>query len=712
VERISDQISGAINSAYLHSELERESAESTILADLSRIVGSSLDIEIVYGRLISEVRNLISFNQLLICTVDAGQLTATSQCKWTDGFIEVNLAEAMPLAATILEGVVRDRRGTIIQNLPPKELAQKYPATEQLVEEGMLSFLIVPLMSDDRVIGTLCMASEIPVAYSDHNLDLMERVGFQIANSIANADLYRRRADAEALVTASEAKFRGRFSSAPDATIIVDASGKIRYSNSQTEDTFGYDQEELLGKSVADLIPEDRRGAHTTEMSTYVLSPKLRELSRDLAISGLRKDSSTFPAEIKLSPLNSDDGLLIICVVRDVSERIRLKQQLLQSQKMDAIGQLAGGVAHDFNNVLTAIIGNVQLALMMGVEDNNTRNRLQNIQTASDRAAGLTRQLLAFSRQQEVEPRLVNLNAIVMDMDNMVRRLIGEDIELTTLPIDELGTTNIDPGQFEQILMNLVANARDAMPNGGRLAIVTSNVYVDEKLAREHHGIEQGEFVVLTVTDTGTGIPDAIVPRIFEPFFTTKEIGSGTGLGLSTCYGIATQHGGFINVETQIGKGTSFTVHLPIADHSVQSLPIVAEPDELPMGKETILVVEDEPLVRAVVCDTLTRQGYSVLDATNGVDALRILNEVLDQQVDLMLTDVVMPLMSGTELADKMREIRPEIKVMYTSGYNDDSRIPLDSAEFEAIFLRKPFNLRDLIFKVRNVLDSPLTPIK
>ena len=383
-----------------------------------------------------------------------------------------------------------------------------------------------------------------------------------------------------------------------------------------------------------------------------------------------------------------------------------LEGQLLHAQKMEAVGSLAGGVAHDFNNLLTPILGYAQLAALDDGIDERLRGRLGEIEKAAAKASVLTQQLLAFSRRQIAEPKVINLNSLMFDVDNMLRRLIGEDIELVTLPAQNLGHVKVDPGQMEQVLVNLVLNARDAMPNGGKITIETACVDGEKLRDFAYLDTTSKAYAQVSISDTGTGIPEKMRMRIFEPFFTTKETGKGTGLGLSICYGIVTQNGGHIAVESEQGKGTTFRVYLPIVNDDLNTPDVDDDDTFLPVGNETVMLVEDETSVREMTATVLRRQGYEVLEATNGVDAIRLATEYADKRVDLLLTDVVMPLMGGRELAKKFRDIHPEAKLLYTSGYTDDKIVQQGAIEAGTEFIRKPFTLALLTQKVREVLEK------
>jgi len=417
--------------------------------------------------------------------------------------------------------------------------------------------------------------------------------------------------------------------------------------------------------------------------------------------------------ESHVQPLRNSDGELlgVIGVALDITDRKQLADQLRQSQKMQAVGELAGGVAHDFNNLLMVVKGHAEMLrdrlIAAGSAEGRdpARQNVLQIQQAAERAAALTRQLLAFSRMQVLQPRVLDLNEVVGGMIQMVSRVIGENIELAFLPGPNLGCTKADPTQIEQVVLNLVVNARDAMPNGGRLTIETSNIELDNRYAAQHAVVEPGPYIMLTVSDTGCGIDAATQARIFEPFFTTKEQGRGTGLGLATVYGVVKQSGGYIWVYSEVGHGTTFKIYLPLvmalSDAKVQEK-IHRAPEP---GTETILFVEDEMSVRELVTEYLSARGYRVLEAPDGVKALEIASEH-DGEIQLLITDVVMPHLSGRELATRVSARRPRLKVLYISGYTDDSIFRHGVLEGGMAFLQKPFNLKALAAKVREVLEG------
>ena len=396
--------------------------------------------------------------------------------------------------------------------------------------------------------------------------------------------------------------------------------------------------------------------------------------------------------------------MAVLGVCADITQRKVLEEQFRQSQKMEAIGRLAGGVAHDFNNILTVITGYGQMVLESVGNDADLRSQVEEILGAADHASVLTSQLLVFSRHQAVKREALDLHELVTRLEKMLRRLIGEDIRFETNCEPDLGLVRADATQIEQVIMNLAVNARDAMPAGGCLTLELANVELDSWYCETHVGVEEGPYVMLAVSDTGTGIPPEVRSRLFEPFFTTKERGKGTGLGLSTVYGIVKQAGGHVWVYSENNKGTVFKIYLPRVWESKATMETKAGSSALTGGAETVLLAEDEVGVRALVRSVLRQQGYCVLEASDVEDALRLCREYAGR-IDLLLTDVVMPIMSGRELAERAAEIRPDLKVLYMSGYTDNVVVHHGVSASETQFLQKPFTPRSLAQKVRAILD-------
>jgi len=519
------------------------------------------------------------------------------------------------------------------------------------------------------------------------------------------SELITERKKAEEALRARESKFRALLESSLDGIVIVDHTGRIAIVNDATEKLFGYKRDELLGQPPELLMPERFRAGHIGHRMDYSSHPRSRPMGSGLEVYGRRKDGTEMPLEISLSPLKTEEGLLVTGIIRDITERKRLEAQFLQSQKMEAVGRLAGGVAHDFNNLLTIITGYSQLLLGQLGANEPFRAQLEEITKAGDRAASLTRQLLAFSRRQVIAPQLLDLNTVVANTDKMLRRLIGEDIELVRVPGKELRKVRADPGQIEQVIVNLAVNARDAMPQGGRLTLETENVELDEAYAHTHLPVIPAPYVLLAVSDTGIGMDSEVQSHCFEPFFTTKEPGKGTGLGLATVYGIVKQSGGYVWVYSEPGRGTTVKIYLPGVETSAETVERPAESASRLQGSETVLLVEDEEAVRRLARGILETKGYSVLEANGGEEALQLCWEH-QGPIHIMLTDVVMPGLSGRELAERLAALRPELKVLYMSGYTDDAVVRHGILAAGTAFLQKPFAPDALARKVREILDK------
>jgi len=393
-----------------------------------------------------------------------------------------------------------------------------------------------------------------------------------------------------------------------------------------------------------------------------------------------------------------------LSMLRDVTERRKLEEQLRQSQRLESVGMLAGGIAHDFNNILTVISGYADLAEARLDESDPLAVYVEQIKRASDRAASLTRQLLAFSRKQVLQPKVLDLNSVVGQIEKMLGRLVGEDMELRTSLAPELGRVKADPGQIEQVIMNLAVNARDAMPGGGKITIETANVYLDEEYARQHIAVKPGPYVMLAVSDNGHGMTAETKKSIFAPFFSTKPIGKGTGLGLATVYGIVKQSSGNIWVYSEVGVGSSFKIYLPLVEGEVDESPAAVGRADLRKGTETILLAEDEETVRTLACHSLKLYGYQVLDVASAGEAL-LIAEQHDGPIHLLLTDVVMPRMNGKELAERLAILRPNIRVLFMSGYTDQSIVHHGVLDEGINFIGKPFTPTALVRKVAEVLE-------
>jgi two-component system, cell cycle sensor histidine kinase and response regulator CckA len=499
---------------------------------------------------------------------------------------------------------------------------------------------------------------------------------------------------------------------APDAILELDNEGRIVLLNRMAEQLFGYTREELLGQTVEALVPEALREAHKRHRVQYLNQPVTRPMGSGLKLEARRKDGSHFPVEISLSPVKYQTGFRVTAIIRDITERRQIEEALRSSeerlrhaQKMEAIGRLAGGVAHDFNNLLTGILGYSELLLAgVGVGD-PLQEGLQEIKKAANRAASLTHQLLAFSRRQVLQPKVLTLNSVVADLERMLRRLIGEHIELFIASDEPLEPVLADPGQISQVIMNLALNARDAMLGGGTLSIETRNADLDEMSAAQQD-IEPGRYVMLVVSDTGIGIDPDAQAHLFEPFFTTKDKALGTGLGLATVYGIVEQSGAKMHFSSELGRGTSFKIFFPrVAERAERSEGPSGALAAVPRGSEVVLLVEDEETVRRLTRTFLENIGYRVLDARHGGEGIALCRNH-QGPIHLLLTDVLMPKLNGRELAEQATLLHPEMKVLFMSGYTDDALIGEDIKAQGAPFLQKPFTLQELGRKVRDLLDS------
>jgi len=517
---------------------------------------------------------------------------------------------------------------------------------------------------------------------------------------------------AEEALRHSEERYRTIIESIEDGYYEEDLAGNFDFFNESMCRIYGYPKEELLGLNYKQYTDEETaKKLFQVFNEMYRTGNPCNEYSYEL----IRKDGAKRYIEASASLKRDPSGKPIGFrgVVRDITERkqaeeekLSLQEQLRQSQKMEAIGQLAGGVAHDFNNLLTVIKGYSQLSLFDLKENDPLRGNIQEIEKATQRATDLTRQLLAFSRRQILDFKVLDLNALLKDLEKMLRRIIGEDIELVTLSSEDLGRVKIDPSQIEQVIFNLAVNARDAMPSGGKLTVETANVELDEVYAHAHVGVIPGRYVSLSVSDTGVGMSQEVKEKVFEPFFTTKAKGKGTGLGLSMVYGIVKQSNGNIWIYSEPGRGTTFKINLPRIEEALDTLRGRDETDFFPGGNETVLLVEDDELVRDLAYRLLKQQGYRVLVAVNGEEALGVVREHDGETIHLLLADIVMPLMGGKELADKLKIFRPDVKVLYTSGYADDAIVHHGVLDPGTYFLQKPFSLKTLSNKVREVLDG------
>ena len=565
----------------------------------------------------------------------------------------------------------------------------------ELVGSPSPAWLGVPLKTPTETIGVLVVQHyQNESAYDMRDLEFLDSVGGHIALAI------ERRRSEEAL-RKSEAVFRLLFSHNPLPTWVMDDETlQFIQVNDAAIRQYGFGAEEFSRMTLQDIRPENPRAVGKEEVEENGGAGRFQGVCKHR-----KKDGTQFEAEVISHQLDYAGWKVRLVVAQDISERHILEQQLRQAQKMEAVGRLAGGVAHDFNNLLMVIKGHTELLMNALPPADRMSRKIAQIDRAADRAAALTKQLLAFSRMQVLQPRVMNLNGVVEDMGKLLPRLIGEDVELGIRMAPDLGAIRADASQMEQIIMNLAVNARDAMPTGGRLLIETSNAELDRTYSTMHPIVQPGRYVLLAVSDTGTGMDAETQAHIFEPFFTTKEPGRGTGLGLATVYGVVKQSGGFIWVYSEVGKGTSFKIYLPRVDQPEDKASIPAALAEAPRGTETILLAEDEQDVREVAREFLESGGYTVIEAFNGAEALRLATEH-KAAIDLLVTDMVMPGMTGRELARRLQHQHSGVGVIYMSGYTEQTAAETAKADADMRLLTKPFSRGSILRAVREALNE------
>lgn len=559
----------------------------------------------------------------------------------------------------------------------------------------------IPVIMVTGSLGDEAAVACIKEGASDYVLkDRVARLPLAVRSALKERELLWERVETLEALRQSEEKYRDLFENANDLIYSFTPDGRILYVNRAWKDALEYSDEEIGNLPVSQIIHPDSRESWADQMERSLRA----ESDEKTDITLVTKSGKRILGEASRTCKFVDGKLSFVrSIIRDITERRQLEEQVRQTVKMEAIGQLAGGVAHDFNNLLTIILGYAE-SLQDGLGPTE-KEYVGEILKASHQAASLTRQLLAFGRRQIMDPQVLDLNYIVDNMENMLRRLIGADFELAARQQPDLGGVKADSGQIEQVILSLVVNARDAMPNGGKIIVETANVDLDEAYAHAHVTVTPGSYVMLAVSDSGVGMDSETMSRIFEPFFTTKEPGKGTGLGLSTVYGIVKQSAGNISVYSEVGRGSTFKVYLPRVQDPAETAGTVASAPQPAQGKETVLLVEDEAPLRSLVRDTLQSSGYKVLEAEDAEHALAIL-EGYPNPIDMVLTDVVMPQLSGKELAQRSSLLHPETRVLYISGYMEDAGARHGVPDRSTFFLQKPFTAKTLVKKVREVLDT------
>lgn len=573
-----------------------------------------------------------------------------------------------------------------------------FPRIHIAIEAGLRSAMGFPVLAGQDVVAIIEFFSTEARDEDGQLMDLIAAVAAQLG-SVIKSKL------AEDALREAREFLSSLLENAPMPIYVRNADDRYRLVNRAWEEFAGKNRSQVIGQTP-DAIYHSKTSHHLIERNRRVMESG-EPITAEEAIE--RADGMHYFHTVKF-PLRDAEGRIdaVGGISIDITERKRLEQQLLQAQKMESIGRLAGGVAHDFNNLLTAILGYMELLRPKLAGDDSAESYLRSLGQAAERGTALAQQLLAFARKQIIEPRILNLNELILRMDTILRRLIGEHIDLVVLPSDGLGHVRADPGQLEQIVLNLAVNSRDAMPQGGKLSIATANIALKESDARRHAHAKPGEYVLVTISDTGMGMSNEVKKHLFEPFYTTKGAGSGTGLGLATCYGIVKQNGGYIAVYSELERGTSIEIYLPRV-HTPASLAVPEERPAQPTGTETILLVEDEPLVRTVFVAALRQRGFHVLEANNGEEAL-LVAQGFPGTIHLLVTDVVMPRLGGRKLAEILILDRPQVRTLYVSGYTENTVFDHSVLTEGVAFLQKPFVPATLVKKVRDVLDAALPP--
>ena len=620
------------------------------------------------------------------------------QFQQTDYEISFQRIDSLPA----MEQTLNEGRWDIIlseYNLPGFTAFQ---ALELLNERNLdLPFIIV-----SEALGEEAAVEAVKAGAHDYIMkNNLTRLVPSVSRELQEAKLRQKRRQDEESLREREERFREISASAQDAIIMMDYEGNISYFNKAAEKIFGYTAAEAIGKPLHHLLaPSEFHESFNKGYPRFAQTGQGEIVGKSVEMSALRKGGQEFPIGLSVSSVKIKGKWNAVGILRDITDRKSLEKQLRHSQKMEAVGRLAGGIAHDFNNLLTAITGYAEL-ISMNLDPRDPLGRsVEEIKKAGEKASSLTSQLLAFSSNQALQPEIININDSVDNTYKMLQRLIGEDIDLITNLQPNLWRIKSEPGQIEQVIMNLAINARDAMPLGGKLTIATANVHIDDDFTGRPVDVKTGPYIMLTMSDTGQGMDEKTKNLIFEPFFTTKDRDKGSGLGLATVYGIIRKHGGYINVYSELERGSTFNIYLPRIIEDNQTEKPSVSPTEKFRGSETILLVEDDEAVRTVVREILQKTGYNVLETSSAGEAL-LVSEQHTGLIHLMVSDVVMPRMSGPDLAERLESWHPEMKVLYMSGYAGNAIVNNGMSLGGKAFIKKPFTTTALLNKVREVLD-------
>ncbi len=712
LERLAKQIAPAVENASLFEQVQNGIKEKAITDNVARIFTSTLKIDEVYERFAQEMKQLVDFDRVVVNSIDQVAGTRTLKYVYGEPRSTHEIGAVSPLEGTQNQQVLMTRRTLIRSDFASH---REFPSDAESAQMGLRSSIMVPLISQGEVVGALGLRSRSVNAYGEREQAILERLAKQIAPALENSALYEQIVQDRQEKAAAVENLRQAYAyldsimlNLPAGVAILDGPEFIFSKINHTlADINGLPIEDHLGRPLSEVLPK----------ASLDILPRMREvldtgkpaLSHEFGIPMPGDPDKMRWLLDYFFPIDGPDGTpnAVGAVVIDITEHKRLEieykeaqDRLNQSQKLESVGQLAGGIAHDFNNLLSVITGYTSMLLSETLGPKNA-DMLLEIAKAADRGTQLTSELLGFSRRQVIKPIALDVNAAVMNSYGMLRRVIGENIELVMSPDEGMPAVFMDPNQLDQIIMNLVVNARDAMPEGGTLIVAAS--YYQGKLSAGR------DCVVLSVSDSGTGMSEEVKSHLFEPFFTTKETGKGTGLGLATCYGIVEQNGGHIEVDSELGRGSTFTVYLPATEEREESeLDDVGTPEisSATTGTETILLVEDEPAVRAMEATILADQGYLVLEAGDGEEALRVCQENQDKNIQLLVTDMVMPRMSGGELISEMSVSRPDTKFLVVSGYAEDALERSVVARSDVHFMQKPFKPMELANTVREILDG------
>ncbi len=695
VEQLLVMIRRAIEKRQAEEALQRLAEQRQRLLQVAQSVLSTLALDEVIRQTQQALREVLTFDFFGFYWLDeTTQELRPSLVVGLESLAE-NLKEwAIPPGRGIMGAVVQSGQGELVNkaHLDPRSV---YPPGMALECDHIIA---LPIQTKTKTIGALMVSRTADPPFSKEEFELAQLFNSYVSLAIENAHLFEQ-------TRTSEKRYRTLFEESKDAIVIMTPKGKILDANPAAVELLTYiSRDELL---QVDIIQHLSVSPKQLEQFRQTLTRQ--GFVKDFEFVIRRKDGRKLTILGSATAVYDENGDIVAyqAIARDITERKQLEAQLHQSQKMEAIGRLAGGVAHDFNNMLTVITGYANLLLSSQSDEHNQQSKdIQQITRAAEQAANLTRQLLAFSHQQALQPRIMDLNEVITNMEKMLRRLIGEDIDLTSVLASDLGQVKADPSQIEQVIMNLAVNARDAMPQGGKLTLETANVELDHNYAPRHLDVTPGSYVMVAVSDTGHGMDEETQSHIFEPFFSTKEHGKGTGLGLATVHGVIRQSGGHISVYSEPGQGTVFKIYLPRVEEAAASTKQDRPSTESLVGSETILLVEDNEMVRQLAHQVLDKNGYKVLVAHHGPAALQLCR-THEGPIHLLVTDVVMPGgMNGYEVAELLTSFYPAMKVLCMSGYTDEAIVRPGILKRETAFLQKPFTPTTLAQKVREVLDT------